>query len=284
MGVHQLERIACPTSVEEAWEVRTREAATSRFLAGGVDLVLYAPPSVTTLIDLSRLGIGAISRDGDDLVIGAMATLTDVLESGPVRDVAGGFLATVLRRVASPLQRNLATFGGAVVRAHPWSDVVPALLVLDAQLDAFDGAKTSLGVGQIAARADSVSPLVVAVRIPGAARPRRAAFEKFTRTAFDVAILNCACSAVVEDETWRDVRVAVGGTPAVARRLPGVESMLEGRRGDEGGAAAASHAAALEIDARDDRRASAGYRRRLTEVGVARCLAACREAQSEASR
>ncbi len=139
MAVHQVESIVRSTSIEEAWEQRRREPHASRFLAGGVDLVLYAPPGVTTLIDLSGLGIDGVRRDGDDLVIGAMATLTDVLESSLVGKVADGFLPRVLQRVASPLQRNVATIGGAVVRAHPWSDVVPALLVLDARLDVFDG-------------------------------------------------------------------------------------------------------------------------------------------------
>jgi putative selenate reductase FAD-binding subunit len=139
LAVHQVESIVRPTSIEEAWEQRRREPHASRFLAGGVDLVLYAPLGVSTLIDLSGLGIDGVRREGDDIVIGAMATLTEVLESSVVGEAADGFLPRVLRQVASPLQRNVATIGGAVVRAHPWSDVVPALLALDAQLDVFDG-------------------------------------------------------------------------------------------------------------------------------------------------
>ncbi len=277
MGVHQVERIVRPTSREEAWEIREREASASRFLAGGVDLVLYAPPSVTTLIDLSGLGLDGVREEGDEVVLGAMATLSEVLESEIVRDVAGGFLSTVLRRVASPLQRNAATIGGAVVRAHPWSDVVPALLVLDARLDAFDGRERSLDVADSSPRGESLPPLVLAVRLPGAARRRRASFEKFARVGFDVSVLNCACSARVEGGVCRDVRVAIGGTPSLARRLPGVEQMLEGRALDPDRIASAGRQGSEEIDARDDRRATADYRRRLADVGLRRCLASWQE-------
>lgn len=271
MSLRQVQRIARPTTVEEAWAIRRAAPDASRFLAGGVDLVLYAPPSVTTLIDLSRLGLDEIREEGDDLVIGAMATLSQALESPLVAGSAGGFLRDVLRRVASPLQRNLATIGGAAVRGHPWSDVVTALLVLDAQLDAYDGREASFSLEEAGA-ADGPSPLVRAIRIPAAWRGSRAAFEKFSRAAVDVAMLNCACSALVDRGTCLEVRVAVGGTPALARRLPDVERSLAGTKLTAVETRAAAEAAARRIEARDDLRASAAYRRRLARVGVQRCL------------
>ncbi len=272
MSLREVERIVRPATVEEAWQTRLLEPEGSRFLAGGVDLVLYAPPSVVTLIDLSRLELDGIRAEGDDVVIGAMATLSQTLESHLVAEIAGGFLVDVLRRVASPLQRNLATIGGAAVRAHPWSDVVPALLVLDAQFDAFNGRDVKLDVAGGGVSGDSVFPLVRAIRIPAAWRGGRGAFEKFARTAFDVSLLNCACAVRVERGVCREVRVAVGGTPSLAHRLPEAETLLKGERLTSELASAAAAAAAAAIDARDDRRATAAYRRRVAEVGVRRCL------------
>jgi len=284
LGVHQVEHIVRPTSPEEAWEIRRREADAARFLAGGVDLVLYAPPSVRTLIDLSGLGLDDVNRDGDDLLLGAMAPLSRVLESDLVADMTGGFLPKVLRRVASPLQRNLATIGGAVVRAHPWSDVVPALLALDARLEAFDGRRQTIDLLDVGARGEAIPPLVLAIRIPGAVRARCASFEKFSRVGFDVAVLNCACSGVVKKGACRDVRVAIGGTPALARRWPRVEQLLEGKSLTPELIEAAGRVAGEEIDARDDRRATGAYRRRLAGVGVRRCLAAWQETKGRSER
>ncbi len=284
MAVHQVESIVRSTSIEEAWERRRREPHASRFLAGGVDLVLYAPPGVSTLIDLSGLGIDGVRREGDDLVIGAMATLTDVLESSLVGKVAGGFLPRVLHQVASPLQRNVATIGGAVVRAHPWSDVVPALLVLDARLDVFGGERRTVDLADARGRNEEPFPLVRAVRIPAAQRKVRATFEKFSRTAFDVAMLNCACSVRMDRGVCLDARIAVGGTPSVARRLPRAEEALTGKTVTAAVMAAVAQTAAEEIDARDDRRATAAYRRRLADVGVRRCLSALAEKKEPGSR
>ena len=272
MAVHQVETIVRPTSVEEAWEARRREPHASRFLAGGIDLVLYVPPTVSTLIDLSSLGIAAVRQEGADVVIGAMATLTDVLESPLVGEFAGGFLRDVLRHVASPLQRNAATLGGAAVRAHPWSDVIPGLLVLGARLDVFDGKRSTVDLSDARARSESPSPLVLAVRLPGASRDGGGAFEKFARTGFDVGVLNCACFAIIERGLCRTARVAVGGTPSVAQRLPRVEETLVGKPLSASQIALAAQTAAGVVDVRDDRRATAEYRRVLTVVGVRRCL------------
>jgi carbon-monoxide dehydrogenase medium subunit len=272
VAVHQIRSIVRPATLEEAWERRCGEPGASRFLAGGIDLVLYVPPTVSTLIDLSSLGIDAVRQEGADVVVGAMATLTDVLESPLVGEVAGGFLCDVLRHVASPLQRNVATLGGAVVRAHPWSDVIPGLLVLGARLDVFDGKHSTVELSDARAQSEGPSPLVLAVRLPGAWRGGRGAFQKFARTGFDVGVLNCACCAIIERGVCRAVRVAVGGTPSVAQRVPRVEEMLAGKPLSASQIALAAKTAADGVDVRDDRRATAEYRRVLVAVGVRRCL------------
>jgi CO/xanthine dehydrogenase FAD-binding subunit len=97
VAVHQIRSVVRPVTIEEAWERRRSEPGASRFLAGGIDLVLYVPPTVSTLIDLSSLGIDAVRQEGADVVIGAMATLTDVLEAPLVRGFAGGLLCGVPR-------------------------------------------------------------------------------------------------------------------------------------------------------------------------------------------
>ena len=57
-------------------------------------------------------------------------------------------------------------------------------------------------------------------------------FVRFSRTTFDYAILNCAVTLHVAADSTEVVefaRVAVGETPALARRVPEVEHFLTGR-------------------------------------------------------
>lgn len=273
VGLHNIQSIARPTTAEEAWRLRTADPEATRFLGGGIDLILYTPETVTTLIDVSRLGRAGVTAGRDALAVGAGTTLSAILEAPEIAGYTGGFLADVLRQVASPLQRNVATIGGAVARAHPWSDVVLALLVLDADVLVFDGAARSVAAADFyAPRSQGVGPLVTGVRLPLRKPSTRGAFEKFGRTGFDIGLLNCACVLESAKGVCRGVRIAVGGTPSLARRLPLAEESLEGKRFSAETIGNAARLAASGVDARDDRRASESYRRTLTEVGVRRCL------------
>ena len=261
-----------PASVEEAWTILTEPGKTVRVVGGGIDVHLFRVPDVTALVDLTALDLSYV-RGEDGIAIGATTTFTEILESAPAADYLDGILLEVLEQVASPLQRNQGTIGGTLGSAHPWSDVIPLLLVLDAELTVFDGElRTTSLVQMLTDRASGVRPLITEVRLPAAPAGADCAFAAFTATGFDVAILNCAVYAELEGERCTAARVAVGGTPALATRLAGIEERLVGEALDEVSIERAADLAGEAIDARDDRRATAEYRRTLTRAGVARCL------------
>lgn len=274
MALHQIQSMIRPSTLKEAWKAKAEQCESARFLGGGIDVVLYTPSSVTTLIDLAGLGLSDVREDVSGLMIGGTTTMTEAIESAAVKAYAGAFLIRVLKEVASPLQRNAATFGGTLGSAHPWSDVIPALLVLDAELDVYDGSDRAIGLeAYLEGRGNDVAPIICAIRLPGELRPARGAFATFTRTAFDVGLLNVACVGSIDGGAWKDVRIAVGGTPGLAARLRGVEKGLVGSAADDALIEEASAAAADAIDARDDLRASGEYRRILARTLVGRCLA-----------
>lgn len=271
--MNNIREVIHPESVAAAWMARQEKLGTSRYLAGGIDVTLFSPPGVTAVIDLRGLGLSSIGEASGELVIGATATMTQVRESEAVASLMGGFLCDVLGEVASPLQRNLGTIGGTIASAHPWSDVIPALLVLDARLAVYDGTERFVTLAEyLDDRSEGTAPLIRAVHIPRVGNGAQAAFETFGRTAFDVGMLNCACAAETVDGVCGVVRIAVGGTPALAKRVPDAERLLVGEPLTPDRIDAAAVAAVDAVPVRDDVRATAVYRKRLVRVGVARCL------------
>lgn len=261
-----------PASVEDAWAALTEGGKAARPIGGGIDVVLYPTPETTTLVDLKGLGLSYV-RAADGLAIGATTTFAEILESPPSRTYLGGILIEVLEKVASPLQRNVGTIGGTIGSAHPWSDVVPLLLALDAEVSAYDGRKRTVPLPEwLADRSAARRPLITEIRLPAASGPSGCAFEKFANTGFDVAVLNCACFVSVASGRCETVRVAIGGTPALGARVAAVEEALVGAALEDATIDRIATLAAETIDARDDRRASAAYRRDLARVGVSRCL------------
>jgi CO/xanthine dehydrogenase FAD-binding subunit len=273
VALHHVRSVLRPTTLEEAWKEKRERGASARLVGGGIDVVLYSGPSVTALIDLGKLGLAGVREETRGIRIGATTTMTEAVESPLLAGYAGGLLIRALKQVASPLQRNLATFGGTIGSAHPWSDVIPALLVLDAELIVYDGSERTVPLeGFLGDRRARGAPIICAIRLPSALRSSKGAFVSFTRTGFDVPLLNVACLGTVDGGEWTDVRIAIGGTPGLATRLPDVERGLAGEPAAGGAIDAAAESAAAAIDARDDARASAGYRRSLARVLVGRCL------------
>lgn len=261
-----------PASAEEAWTALAERGKAAKAIGGGIDALLYATPEMTTLVDLAALGLSYV-RDGDGPAIGATTTFTEIIESPLAREYLNGILIEVLEKVASPLQRNLATIGGTLGSAHPWSDVIPLLLVLDAEVVVYDGQARTLALAEyFAIRANGERPLITEVRLPTALGSAACAFEEYSSTGFDVAVLNCASFVSLDSGRCETVRIAVGGTPALATRLTTVEEALTGVSLDDETIDRVAELAGQAIDARDDRRATAAHRRDLARVGVSRCL------------
>ena len=136
MGPFELAR---PKSVPEAARALSGDAA---FLAGGHTLIPAMKSrlrSVETLIDLSLLpGLAEIRRDGDTLVVGAMARHAAVAASPVVLAAIPG-LACLAAGIGDPQVRNRGTIGGSVANNDPAADYPAALLALGAAIETSDG-------------------------------------------------------------------------------------------------------------------------------------------------
>ncbi len=246
-------------------------------VAGGTAVILHPPPGTRTLVDVGDVLPAGISHDQAGYRIGAMTTLTAMLEHPALAQSYDGVMATMLRLIGSPLLRNAATIGGHLGRGR-LSDVIPLLIALDASVTIYDGEHRTVALEDFYAGAMHRDRLLITnVLVP--ARPERAAaaFLKMSRTHFDLAMLNGAARiALDEDDTIAEARVVVGETPGLGARVPAAEAALTGRSFGEEAIADAAEAARSEVRTGTDGRASAEYRTQLVGVVVSRCLAEIR--------
>lgn len=262
-----------PSSIEEAWSQLSEGGKSAKLVGGGVDVALFAPPEITTLIDLSSLDHRSIELDQGSLVLGAGITLTQMVESPEVAGYSDGIVGKVLRQVASPLLRNAATLGGTLASTHPWSDVIPLFLALDAQVTTYAGKEETTPLETLLEQRGVMDRAIITqVVLPALRTNTSVSFEKFVRTGFDVGMLNCACRLTIAQGVCSDPRVVFGGTPDIGQRNLEIEKMLGGASLTADVIEAAAELAAGAIPARDDVRASGDYRRILAQAGVRRCL------------
>jgi xanthine dehydrogenase FAD-binding subunit len=125
-----------PKSIKEALEIL--EASACTVFAGGTDLMVkkkqwsgLPPRFLKPVLFISGLKeLKSISRDNENITIGAACTLSHLIESSLIPDT----YKQVFREMASPSIRNTATIGGNICNASPAGDTLPLLYALGAVL------------------------------------------------------------------------------------------------------------------------------------------------------
>ena len=277
-----LKRIVTPATLQEALGEMSKH---SRLIAGGTDLLLELDrgvhPEIDTLIDISRIpGLDRIEMDGDQIVIGALVTHSQIVTSDLVRSRAIP-LAQACWEIGSPQLRNRATVVGNLVTASPANDTITPLRVLDAELEltSVDGTRSvSLADFHTGVRRNALMPgeMVTAVRFRALADNERAVFLKLgNRRAQAISVVHLTAAVALVDGLVVTARLALGSVAPTIVEID-MTSMIGTGLEDDAIASLAS-AAAAAVTPIDDVRATAGYRSDTIPVMVKRALRALRD-------
>lgn len=280
-------RYLAPTRLADALDALAQPGGAT-VLAGGTDLMLQLGNGrvkpAETLLNIRRVdGLGAISDEGSELVIGTLVSVSTLLADSLIA-LHTPLLALAARRFASEQIRNAATIGGNVCNASPAGDLLTPLVALNAEVELarmeggtrrtrrlpVDGFFT--GPGRTQRGADE---LLVALHVPKAAPGAVQRFFKGgTREGLDISSISIALSARRDgDGALRGVRLALGAVAPTPIRSPAAEHLLEGAALTPSLCAQAARAAAEDARPIDDVRASAWYRRELLRNMTERMLA-----------
>lgn len=246
-----------PRSIHEAYEL-LREGAV---IIGGGAFLNLGEKQFNTALDLSALALKYIKENDSQVEIGAMATLSDIEKSSIVRQNFAGILSKTAASIMGVQLRNMATLGGSIFGKYGFSDIITALLVLDAEIELYKAGRMELeSYLDSNMEKDIILKLIIKKNISGAA------FACVRKTALDFSILNAA-AAIVEGE----LRVCVGARPGRAKLVKEI-SLLEYKNQLPQFAEEAAAIACQELQYGSDIRGSAEYRRELCKTLVKRCV------------
>ena len=229
---------------------------------GGCGFLRLGARRIGTAIDLSRLDLDFIRADEASIEIGAMTSLRTVETHPLTAALAGGVLARALAPIVGVQLRHSLTVGGTVAGRYPFSDLLTALVALDARVELHAGGRIAL-----ADLLNNPSRRDIVVRVLLPRDERRAAFADLRRSATDFPLLNAAVARCADG-----FRVVVGSRPGRARRSPAAETHLADHGLDRATAAEAGRLAAAELPFGDNPRGSGAYRQSVCPVLVQRAL------------
>lgn len=135
-------KVLQPKTVEEAFEMATKNK-TAPMLAGGCWLRL-GRRTWPAVIDMAGLDLRYVREEDNEFVIGAMATQGDVERLEPLKQFCGGVVVSGVKEILGVQFRNMATMGGSVASKFGFSDIIPALLAVHADVVTFKGGRMSI--------------------------------------------------------------------------------------------------------------------------------------------
>ena len=267
-----------PTSIKDALEILKRNSSGTKIIAGGTDLLVKKPPETVTILDISRLPLSYIKKEGGYTRIGATTNFNTLMESEHLQKGPLKIISETSRALGHYNLRHLATLGGNICNAVPSADSVIPLITLDS-----DAVITGLDGDRIVKLEDfftfvretvlGEAEILKEIIIPNQPPRTGASFKKIGRTNVDIAIVNAAVRLTLgNDDTCKEVRIVLGAVAPTTIRAMEAEALLTGKTLSPELILEASEVAASETKPISDVRAGAEYRREMSGVLVKRAL------------
>lgn len=256
------------TSLEDALGLLAAEPGAWTPFAGGTDLMVLLEAGrlpQRRFLDLWRVAeLRGITHSPDEVVIGALATYTDLLRD-PVITSEFPLVAEAAKVTGATAIQNRGTVGGNIANASPAADLPPALLVYDAWIDLVSTSgsrRVPYREFHTGYKEMDLAPaeLIRGVSLPRGERYTRQTYRKVgTRRAQAISKL-CFAAGLVGEERVREVRIALGSVAPTVVRARHAEDVLRGRSLDAHVIAEARAALSHDIAPIDDVRSTADYR------------------------
>jgi len=265
-------------SIADALEVLSNSPGRTTIIAGGTDLLLQVQqgqhPPIDTLVDITKIpAMGLIEIQQGQIFIGAAANHKEIANSKLIKENCRA-LAIACGLIGGPQVRNVGTLGGNVAHALPAADGTIALMALDAKAEIVSSSGKELvpladlflgpGKSSLNPHQEILTGFYVKIKQPNQA----STFKRIMRPqGVAIAILNLGLWLSKTGDTVEEVRIAVGPSGPVPRRMYEAESILTDKQLNPETILDAYHAILNEANFRTSKyRSTKRYREKM--VGV----------------
>jgi CO/xanthine dehydrogenase FAD-binding subunit len=205
MNIKEYKRAA---SLKEAYDLLN--LAENNKIIGGCTFLKNTKLQIDTAIDLGACDLDYIQETDTDVHIGAYTCLREIEASPVIAKEFGNALNDVFRHLIGVQLRNQITIGAHVYSRFGFSDIIPTLLALNANVKLFRGGTMALRDFLQADMADINKDILVEVILPK--EHRRTKVQMMRRSYNDYSVF---CLAVSRNERNEWI-IAAGARPGRA--------------------------------------------------------------------
>ena len=176
--------------------------------------------AISTAIDLSGLGMDAISENDDEFVIGCMTPLHDLETNEALNTYTHGAMKESLCHIVGVQFRNCATVGGSIYGRYGFSDVLTMFLALNASVELYKG-----GIVPLSEYAQRPYDRDILVRVIVPKEQAAFCYQSVRNSQTDFPVLTCAASVI-----GNEARTVIGARPARAMIVEDKKQILKNFR------------------------------------------------------
>lgn len=270
-----------PKTVGEAIALLGQHGSEAKLLAGGHSLLpmmklRFAAPG--HLIDINRIPeLRGIREDGNTVVIGAMTTENELIQSSLVQQKVP-LLAEAAKLIADPQVRNRGTIGGDIAHGDPGNDHPALSIAIEAQfvLEGPNGRRTVAADGFFLGTYMTLleeNEVMCEIRVPAFSQGTGYAYEKLKRKTGDWATAGCAVVLRQQGGVVTHARIALTNVAPTALRAEAAEAAILNQPLNAATMQAAADAAVAICDPAEDLRGDIEYKTAMAGQMVKRALA-----------
>lgn len=249
-----------PQSLDEAYKTLIKHK--NNMLLGGCLFLKMSSKMINVAIDLSGLELNYIKNLDDCIEIGSMTNFRDIETSTLLQTPFLNSVPSSVLNIIGVQFRNLATVGASVYSKYGFSDLITALLSLEAEVELFNKGKLTLeDFLKLPYEKDILTKIYIKKK------NGKSAFSCFRKSASDFSILNVAASRV--DGIWK---IAVGARPQRASLAKHAAKYLDNSNLEICDIEKAGEIASKELNFGTNMRGSEEYRRSLCKVLIKRAV------------
>jgi carbon-monoxide dehydrogenase medium subunit len=269
-----------PRSLSDAVNYLTEHKDDVKILSGGQSLLPLMKMRLSKpgyILDIGRIpGLDSIAEEGNDLIIGALVTHTQIEDSELLKKTCP-LLPQTATTIADVQVRNRGTIGGSIAHADPAGDWPAAIMALDAEIKVVGPSGERwikcddffLGLLMSVLEPDEV---VTAIKVPGTGNDKTAYLKAAPRSSGFAVVGVAVCMAMEASGVCSRIALGITGVADKAYRAERVEKMLTGRKLDSKLIEVAATESTRNVDVIEDINGSSEYRAHLTHVYVARAI------------
>lgn len=187
-------------------------------ILGGTSYLRMGNTNWNTAIDLSNLNLRYISENDSYISLGAMTTFRDLEINPLLKTYFGEIFNTALKDIIGVQFRSNVTVGATVFSKYGFSDLIPALLALNAKVKLFNFGEISLE--NFLEEQNIRKDILVEILIPKV--KLQTSFKCVRKSKTDYSILNMAVSYSKE----KGITIAVGARPTKALLAKNTMSLI----------------------------------------------------------